>query len=427
MQVNNRAVLRALALGLLAGTIVSPSFAQESVARNELKELIQMAVERDPALLKLDLESQALEQKAVADGQLMDPRIKLGVTAIPLDHFELDREPMTQQQIGIQQAFPRGDSLNIKRQRGQSTSREKKRLSQWQSMKIRRDVRLAYLAVVYQRMAFNIIQENKALFKQLVDISKFRYAAGKEKQQRVLETELTLSRLDDRLLKVRTQEEMARAKLSIWLPRERAFGNFQSGFPILPPLPDRKKMLRSLASHPAVLAVDAVIESRGLDLRLAQEQYKPGWMLDATYGRREGKNPNGSARTDFLSAMVSFDLPIFTENRQDRVQEAQRLKTQAAEFQRDDRLRLLRAKLETDLAKHARLGERLKVFSARLIPDSKSHRNTTLTGYQSQVTDLTDVIRSYLLELKTKLGGLEVHFKRLATHARLLYLVGENK
>ncbi|MBF0290371.1 MAG: TolC family protein [SAR324 cluster bacterium] len=422
MWFKNRVLFMALIPGILVISICGVSLAEEEI---ELHELVQIATEKDPSVLRLDLESKALRQKSVADGQLMDPRIKLGVSAIPLDSFDLEQEAMTQQQIGFQQVFPRGSSLGLKRKKGEAFSREKSWMAQWEYLKIQRDVRLAFLEIVHLRKSSGIVRKNKKLFQQLLEISRSRYASGKEKQQNVLEFELAVSRLDERLVKIQEQEDSARARLSKWVPREMAFRKFGKDFPEFPKLLSREKMVQRLFLHPAVKAADSHIQSQDLGLQLAQEKYKPSWMLDATYGHREGRNPNGSDRTDVLSAMVVFDLPIFTENRQDRIQESERLKTQAAKFKRDDRLRQHKSELEVLLAKHSRLEERLKVFSTQLIPESRNYRKTTLSGYQNRVTDLTDAIRAYSVELQTQLNELNVRFQRLVVQARILYLVGD--
>lgn len=390
-----------------------------------LKTLEQIAITQDPTVVQLNLESKALEQQAIADGQWKDPRIKVGVAAIPIDTFTLQREAMTQKQIGVQQAFPRGESLRLKRERTQATSHEKIWMARLETMKIVRDVRLAYLEVLYRRQAHALIKKNQLLLKKLVEIAQFRYASGQEKQQRIRATEVALSRMHDRLLQTRTKEEMARATLSTWVPRERAFQPFQAGFPTLPPLPARDEMVSRLLAHAALKVEESRVAAHALDQQLSHELYKPGWMLDFTYGARNGRNPNGSNRSDFLTAMVSLDLPLFTENRQDRVHTAQQLRHQASQFRYDDKRRQLKASLESQLANQTRLGERARLFSTQLIPETTRHRETTLHGYQSRVTDLTDVVRAHQLELTTRLDGLDVRYQRLVSQVHLLYMIGD--
>jgi hypothetical protein len=53
----------------------------------------------------------------VAEGQLPDPQIMLGVEDVPVngqDAFELTRDEMTQVVIGLEQEFPRGRTRDLR-------------------------------------------------------------------------------------------------------------------------------------------------------------------------------------------------------------------------------------------------------------------------------------------------------------------------
>ena len=64
-------------------------------------------------------------------------------------------------------------------------------------------------------------------------------------------------------------------------------------------------------------------------------------MIDITYGERTGRNLNGSGRADFFSAMLMVDIPIFTNNRQDKRLASSQQKYIASKFNRTDRLKEL--------------------------------------------------------------------------------------
>ena len=410
----------AIAVGMSCALFAHAAFATLTLAEAE-----RLALAKDPMAAKWMAESRALATLAVADGALRDPRLTLGMTAIPLDSLDMEQEGMTQRKVGIQQGFPRGDTLRLKKEQTQAMSRKMRLKVALEHREIIRGVRLSYQDVIYRQRAYQTVTESRAFFQQLVEIVEFRYTSGKAKRQNLLEASLALSRMTDRLLKIQNMADMARARLSQWIPREAAFGVFPMAFPTLPPVPDRSKRVDLLGQHPSVLVAEVAIEVQGLELLRAQEHYKPGWMMDANYGYRAGNNPDKSARSDFLSVMVSLDLPLFTENRQDRVQEARRLQVQAAEWDRDDRLRNLATALETHQATHARLAERLQVFADRLLPEAQQYTETTMASYQSRVADLTDVVRARLAELNVRLDLLEVRFKQQETHANLLFLTGD--
>lgn len=390
-----------------------------------LPEVEKLAMEQDPTLSRLQAESQALQEQAVADGQWKDPRMKLGLTAIPLDSFDLRQEPMTQQQFGLQQAFPRGNSLAIKQKHTHNKVTGKAYQSDAERRKIRRDARLAFLDIVYQRRARGTVSKSKRFLAQLVEIAQFRYASGKEKQQKILEASLAHARVEDRLLIIRKDEEVSRAKLAQWIGWERAHEPLTSAFPKFDISSDDQLMQDQLSQHPLLQLSENEIQAQQLDMEQAQEQYKPAWMVDATYGLRRGDNPNNSARTDFASVMVSMDLPLFTANRQDRIKSARMNQRDAARYKRDEQLRMLKTQLDIHTASSARIKDRLRLIASKLMPDAKNYTQSTLAGYQNGVTDLTDVVRAHITELETRLDKLKLQRDLLTTQAKLLYLIGE--
>jgi hypothetical protein len=98
----------------------------------------------------------------------------------------------------------------------------------------------------------------------------------------------------------------------------------------------------------------AQVEASRKEVDLARQAYKPGWMLELTYGQRVGEDPEGDSRSDMLSAMVSVDLPLFRDKRQTDARfhagPGRRVCTR-------DRLRELRTALDVEYGNWERLGE----------------------------------------------------------------------
>ena len=400
-------------------------FNPSAFAALTLTEAETYALQNDPRVAQQRAEAQAMMAQSFALGSWKDPQLSLSLASVPLDSFDMEQEAMTQQKIGLKQGVPRGDTLRLKQEQTQSNAQGKNLLALLEEQKIRLDVRRHYLDVVYQRLAYQTVKKSQKFFHQLKGIAKFRYASGKSSQQAVIEASLAHEKMRDRLLKLQTMEDVARARLSKWIGKERAFGTVVDKFPKLSPIPNYSDMLRRLTDHPSVQKADTAIHSQSLAVLSAEEQYKPGWMVDINYGLRQGKNPNGTPRSDFISLMVGMELPLFPKNRQDRVRESSQMKWQAVQLGRDDQLRQLSADLEAQYALYTHLGERLALYRSQLIPRSHQFTKTTMTSYQSQVADLTDVVRAQLAELTTRLEQLEVRYNRLLAQVQIRFIIGE--
>jgi outer membrane protein TolC len=391
-----------------------------------LTEAERIAVDADPVIAADRARAQALGEAAVAEGQLPDPRLKAGVANLPLDTFRLNQQDMTQVVVGVEQSFPPGDTLRYRQRQGEWQSAAEQAGAQDTTRKLVRDVRSGYLELFYQLQADRIVAETRATFDRLVDITRAQYATGRVTQQDVLGASLELARLDDRATQIRNAVENERAALGKWLG-EAVNRPLDDRLPELPPLPPREMLLAALTQHPAIRAESARIESESQAVRIAREQYKPGWSVGVEYGQRYGQDASGDPRPDMLTAMVSVDLPLFPGQRQDRRLAASLQEAEAARFSRADRLRELGEMLETEYANWQRLGERGALYDTRLLPEADANAEAALNAYQSGVTDFGTLMRADITDLDVRLEVLRVRVERLQAQARLLYLAGDEQ
>ena len=106
---------------------------------------------------------------------------------------------------------------------------------------------------------------------------------------------------------------------------------------------------------------DAALLASDKKISEVEEQFKPTFNIDVTYGERTGKDFEGDSRPDLLSAMLLVDLPIFTDKRQDRRLAAAKKEKVALQFERTDKLLELRSMAEREYANWSRLNDRLEL------------------------------------------------------------------
>ena len=177
--------------------------------------------------------------------------------------------------------------------------------------------------------------------------------------------------------------------------------------------------------HPLIRSETAKVDASKQMIEMAKQEYKPGFSATLDYGFRSGENPNGSDRADFLTAIVSMDIPLFTENRQDKKVSANVQKTAAARHSKDDKLRLLKQYYEKNYYLWQRLGEREKLYRDSLLTSAKNNTATALTAYQSGVSEFNTLMRAEITALDVRLEDLRVRVDRAAAQARLLYVTGD--
>jgi len=410
---------------LLAAICLSSPVLAGSDQHLTLADAERIALGADPGVARFRALADGLRERAVADAQLPDPKLKLGLMNFPTDTFNRTQEPMTQVQIGAVQAFPRGDSLALSGQRTRALSEAEQAQSENRRRTVLRQVRMSFLDVYLQLRSLAIVRDSHPFFTQLAEITRRHYAAGRHNQQDVIRAQLELSRLGDRETAVEAKYRVARAELAKWVGEGPSRQISTGRPPALPGLGEAGELESRLATHPLLEAEQARIDASRLKVELAREAYKPAWALDVTYGLRGGQNPNGDNRPDFLSAMVMVDLPIFRNKRQDRRLAASQQDASAALLSRDDRYRELLQMLQEKRARWELLGERMSLYESALLPQARQNTQASLKAYQSDATDFTTLMRAQIMELEVQLDALRIRVDQAKTQAGILYLVGE--
>jgi len=389
-----------------------------------LKQAEQLAIQSDPSIESFKATSLSFVDESVADGTLPDPKLRLGAVNVPVDTFDLEQEQMTQLKLGIQQDFPRGDVRSIKQQQSQYLSRAALSMADDVQLKILRDVRETYLNLFYEISAYKIIRETRKLFSELVKITESNYAAGRVNQQDVVLAGLELSRLDDRSTKIQSREETYRASLSQWIG-DVAWHDINSIFPDLPALPEEVDLNQVIPQHPLIRAESAKVNASKQMTEMARQEYKPGWSLLVDYGFRSGNNPDGTERSDFATAIVSLDVPLFTGNRQDKTVSASEQKISAARYSKDDQLRKLKQFYDKNRHLWLRLEERELLYKNSLLTAAKNNTKASLKAYQSGVSEFNTLMRAQITELDVRLEDLRVRVDRAVAQAKILYIIGD--
>lgn len=391
-----------------------------------LEEAERQALLDDPMLASSNALAEALDEAAIADGQLPDPKMKVSLFNYPTDTFEFEQEPITQFRFGVAQHFPRGDTLEYKSKRTKSMANGARANSTDANLKIVRDVRKNWFERYYWLQAERIVTTNRRLFNQLVDITEAQYAAGRSNQQDVLRAELELGLLDDRLTHIQQQQQTAEASLGKWLGGD-ARRPLPAELPELAPVPALSLLEDRLAQHPSIQSSMANVEANQNSVQIAREAYKPGLTFGVDYGIRDGENPAGVERPDLVAATLQFDVPLFTSKRQDRRLVAAQKRAAAALSQRDDKYREMQRILNDNYTKWQRLGERVQRYDDSLLAQARGTTRATYNAYQNDSTDFATLMRSNITELNTRLQALRLRVDRAKVQAQLLYLAGVQK
>jgi outer membrane protein TolC len=388
-----------------------------------LAEAEDLALGEEPGYAALRARADALDEHAVAAGQLPDPTMRVGLANYPISSGGFSTEGMTQAQLGFRQSFPPGKSRSLNSEQFRSRSDAMSSNADARERDVLTSVRSAWLETYYWQRARDIVTESRPFFADLVTVTRSLYSVGRKSQHDVLKADLELSRLDDRLIEINRRHRQAQAMLSEWLGAD-ADRPLASKLPGWERVPAIETLQSNLASHPAVLAADATVDAGRAGVRLAEERKKPGWALDVGYGYRDGYLPSGEPRSDFISVAVTVDLPFFGKKRQDRSLSAALSERSASEYEKQQLLNRLASRLDAEYAHWSDLTRRVALYETLILNLSASQAQAALMAYQSEAGDFADVMRGYIDDLNTRLDHVRLQVERDQSYATLANLGG---
>lgn len=375
----------------------------------------------EPGRLALLAQAEALQEQAVAAGQLPDPVLRVGLANYPISGGGFSTEGMTQAQLGLRQSFPRARSQGTEQLRARADVFS--RGADARGRDVLTAVRIAWLETYYAQQAWELVSESRPFFADLVTITRSMYAVGRKTQHDVLRAELELSRLDDRLIEAGQARAEAQARLSRWLGDD-AYRPVALKLPAWENPPPIEELQAGLAGHPSVAAARAGVSAEEAAVQIAEENKKPGWALDVGYGYREGFLPNGTPRSDFVSLSVAVDLPFFGKNRQDRKLAAALGNRRAAQQSQAEIMARLASELDAEYVRWKNLTRRLALYEAQILEHSKGQAQAALRAYQSDTGDFADVMRGYIDDLNARLEHMRLQVRRSQSYATLANLGG---
>lgn len=392
-----------------------------AATKPSLHHLEQIAIKRATELRMLTSAQKSAYYSSIAAAKLSDPKLQFNVANLPTDTLSLKQEPMTQIQVGVSQALPRGQALRFKADKFSKQAESLVAQQRMMKLEIKRQVRLSWWRWHYAWRRYHIVKAQQSVFRHLLSVSEAQLANNKVHQKDVIRAQLELTENANRLLNIRQDIDSAEAMLVRWLGRNKRtlyarIVNTAWGLP-----PGIALLEQQINHHPQIQRDNALIAKSIAGVHLANEQFKPGFNIGLMYGERQGQNINGSQRADFISAKLSMDIPFFQRQRQHAELSASESLLTQMQQERMTHIRDLRKLAATELAIWRRQNARMKILQ-RQIKEADQYAQSTLKAYENTQTDFPNLARAYVGKLNTQLFAEEARFNRDVARINLLYL-----
>jgi outer membrane protein TolC len=383
----------------------------------------QIALRRDAMTREMRAQAAAMRERAVAEGELMDPQLRFGVASVPVDSFSLSEEDMTMLEVGLSQEFQPGRSRHLSQRQMQQLAAAMDATALDRERLVTREVRKLWTQLAYLGAARQVVDDQGAWVEQMRQSARARYAAGEGSQLDVLAAGLDVAMLREQQLDLDRDATMYRAQITFWLGADQAARVQPAAIGARAELEPLAVLEARLASHPAQIDYERRLDAAQTAIDVAREKRKPGWMLDVSYGFRDDM-PDGTSRADLLSAMVSMSVPLFAGNRQDREVAAARLDARGLHERHEDHRREMQALLGEAWNAAQRTGELERFYETDLLALADQSVKTALLAWRANRVMIDEVVRARRLAGETRLKHLRLAADRALAQHDIDYLAG---
>jgi cobalt-zinc-cadmium efflux system outer membrane protein len=381
---------------------------------------VESALADNPSLDSMRERIRMKENAAIKAGALDDPKLRLGITNLPVRSWDFRQEDMTGKEIGLSQMLP---WPGMRKTRTEMVLREKEEaefiLEEMRST-MRSEIKMTYAELASVRKQIEAVRRSQDILKDIVGVAEEIYAVGKGSQPDVLRGQLEYGRMREMRIGLENREQVLSVRLNTLAasPADRPVPPLEDLPEISFPYGQADLVGIYQAERPARKALQTRVHRGDSSILMANLAGKPEFEVSASYMQRDAA-PDGMRRSDMVSSMVSMTLPIWRKDKiEPGIREMQAEKRMA---ERD----LANLDLETSnsigrsLATMKSRRETAVLYRTTLIPQAEQSFQATAESYRVGKTDfpmLMDTVMAILSsrrEYAATVGDMHMEKARL--------------
>lgn len=385
----------------------------------ELPELIQQAMERNPAIIAAEKKWQSARDIIEARRALPDPQVSYTYFVESVETRVGPQENI----FGAKQKFPFFGKRDLKAGVAAKEAEAVKASYEAVKQEVVRQVKLAFYQLFYVSTIIDITNDEKEILRRFEQIASVKYETGQGNQQNILKVQVEISRLQDKLLALTGVKQTADARLNTLLDRP---SDKPLGKPVKPKFRDFffiKQQLFRIAreNRPELKGGAARIEKSDAMLGLAKKDFYPDLTVGANYIEvDEGPLNFSDNGKDAFNVMVSVNVPIWREKLSAQVSSASKMiKAQKNAYQ--NILNRTFFEVEDNLFKIQTARETVRLYRNVLIPQAEQSLRSAEAGYVTGTVNFLDLLDAERILLKIQFGYWQAYtnyLKRIADMER---------
>jgi cobalt-zinc-cadmium efflux system outer membrane protein len=366
----------------------------ELLARPSLEQLMQFAIEHNPAIRAARYEWEAAQQRITSQSWYENPMVT----------YTADTGAMAETRAGpqangveISQAIPFPGKLTLRGRVEEARADATEQLLEATIQEISRQVRARNADYYLAARSLDINEETTDLARQFADIAQAKYRVGTAAQQDVILAQEQLSRLATERIVFQGDYATAIGALNALLDRSPRAPLGPPAELEVEPLSVPLSRFAEVADQdrPELRSQDHVVEASRHSLRLARMGYLPDLKLAGQWiGVQGGTNPTFSHDGDDIwMVRLGFSVPLWVNRIGAEVDEMQ-FRVRREESRRRDLTNQVLDQVQRQYERVLVAARTEEIYQGTLIPQTTERIAAARAGYQTGMVDFLTLIDS---------------------------------
>jgi len=396
----SKLIVGALAVGLCL--ISGPLHAEE------LDHLVSEALSHNPDLAAAKAQWEQFAYKTPQAGSLQDPELAFSFSNYPRDTLSSTETPMTGNELKLSQKFPFPGKLSGRTDLAREQARWFEAVYRDKHYQIARKVKDAWFRLFFNQQAIDVTERNLALVDDIIHLTEVRYETGSGLQQDVLKAQVRRSQFMERLITLQQQRTTVTAELNSLLnrPPETRYETPGELEPVVTETSLESFQDAGRQKRPMSSAYQSLIKRYRYQYRLAELDDYPDMTLFASWRFRDDDLPDKG--TDFVSAGISFNLPVYREKRRAEKAEAHAAE-RMAERQAEEFRNGVTQSIQSAYARMEETRKQAELYQKGIIPQTSQGFQAALGSYQVGKLEFISLLDALMTTYQAELDYYRVN------------------
>jgi outer membrane protein, heavy metal efflux system len=382
-------MLRSLIV-LLPFLVLSPLLAAAQEPPLSLREVYDLARERNPMLHASRAAADAVATQEPAAVLPPDPEIQLGVMNASLPGLRADMPGSMLPSVQAMQMIPFPGKLRLEGQIArQSTAKARTGIDEtwWE---VRAGAAMAFYEIYQADRQIAVMEETLDWLRQFEQVATVMYSVGSGRQSDVLRAGVEVARMQADIARMRAMRTTAVARLNAVLDRPADTPVPAVAFAALPQDLPAAAELQSWAeeSRPMLERARIGVEQARTREALARRELWP----DLTVGVQYGQRPSDMGTERMGSLMVGFSVPVFAGQRQMQMRREAAAMEQMARADLTGVRAQVRARVGELIAELDRARTLVTLYRTEVLPQAEANVTSAFSSYRVGRVDFMTLV-----------------------------------